>query len=203
MIRLLAGEIKVMKGDYLILLVGQVGYKVESMAPFRLGLVGNSVELYIYTHVRETELRLFGFASMDELEMFERLLSVSGIGPKSALLIMAEHSPARIVHAVKLADPTVLRVKGVGSKSLAKIVIELKGKLDDFVGLTEGGDATLDEQSGRFVHTGAGNQEDSELFSALENLGFSSEQIKQVIESVPKDETLGQQIKAALSLLRN
>jgi Holliday junction DNA helicase RuvA len=140
---------------------------------------------------------------MDELEMFERLLSVSGIGPKSALLIMAEHSPARIVHAVKLADPTVLRVKGVGSKSLAKIVIELKGKLDDFVGLTEGGDATLDEQSGRFVHTGAGNQEDSELFSALENLGFSSEQIKQVIESVPKDETLGQQIKAALSLLRN
>ncbi|MFW5702717.1 MAG: Holliday junction branch migration protein RuvA [Candidatus Dojkabacteria bacterium] len=192
MIGYLKGEVKNLFKDYLLLEVGGVGYKIETNVPFRLGVEGQSAEVYTYTHVREQELRLFGFATQTELEMFESLLAVSGVGPKSAMQIVAEHSLARITEAVELAQPEKLKVKGIGSKTLSKIVLELKGRLP--------------KQSGQEASAnGQSTTEDAELISALENLGYKREEIEDSLEKVEvgHDEPFASKLKKLLNLIKS
>lgn len=193
MIRLLRGKIFSIEDDYAIIDVNGVGYKVENNAPFRLGLEGMDVELNIHTHVKETELRLFGFKENIELQLFEKLLDVHGVGPKAAMLIVSAHSPGQILRAIETNDPSVLAVKGVGKKTLAKVIIELKGKLEGII--------SDDSTSGGQQHL-VQTENDTEIVQALESLGFSSKDYESISSKIDPDLTFSEQVKQALKLLR-
>lgn len=211
MINYLRGKVLEIRGDHLVLDVSGVGYKVENHAPFRLGLEGQEVALHIYTHVKETELRLFGFSSYLELTLFEHLLDVSGVGPKSAMAVISNYSARQILHAIKTADASGIRVKGVGAKTLAKIVIELKGKTEDVermliqherqvaVGKATETNAIDTAPSSKVELSGT---YDSDLASALANLGYKPHDFSPILPKVDLDKPFAEQIKQALQLLR-
>jgi Holliday junction DNA helicase RuvA len=198
MISLLKGKILNVKDDYLVLDVNGVGYKVEHNAPFRLGLEGSKVSLHIYTHVRENELRLFGFGEEIELRLFEKLLTVSGIGPKSAMQIISTHSPMQIITAINNNDPSLITVKGVGLKSLAKIAIELKGKLEDLEQMVPTRTHAQKEDKKSQIEI---SSQQEELAQALDNLGFQKRYYKAILSKIDHDVSFSDQVKQALKLL--
>lgn len=123
MIAFLKGKIMSVHEGSIVVLVDNVGYKVETAARF---LENQNVELYIHTHVREQELRLFGFETEDEIEMFERLLGISGVGPKVALTLVGGLGLEKIEYAIGNENPHALKTTGVGIKTAEKIILELK-----------------------------------------------------------------------------
>lgn len=119
MIAKLKGKISFFHGNYVVIDVNDVGYKVQVTA-HTLGRIASSseVELYTHTYVREDTLSLFGFLELEEFDMFELLISISGIGPKAALGILSIADPKMIRAAVLSEDPSILtRVSGVGKKN--------------------------------------------------------------------------------------
>lgn len=167
MIGFLRGKIIEMNLDSLILDVNGVGYKVE-MGNIDM-LVGQEVSLYIYTHVREQELRLFGFKQSQELDLFEKLLDVSGVGPKVAMGILSNIGAEKVLEAVESENAQGLKAPGVGLKTAQKILLELKGKLTDISAVSGQGGAT--------------RQVVEDAVSALEGLGYKRYEIdKQITE---------------------
>jgi Holliday junction DNA helicase RuvA len=186
MIGYLTGTVHATTEKDLIILVGGVGYKVLAPLPTILAqTVGAPVSLHIHTHVREDALTLFGFEKETDLELFTRLLSVSSIGPKSALAMLSVHSPASVADAVERGDANILaHTPGIGKKTAEKIIIELKGKL---------------------VHMQNATQSDAlfEVRLALEALGYSSKEVHDAIsELTPGDKSTTTLIKEALSALQ-
>lgn len=185
MIGFLSGIVKSVSGSKAILNVGGVGYTVS--LPTNHGLTPNQpAQLYIHTHVREDEISLYGFSQESSLDLFEKLLGVSGVGPKSALTILSAAAPDHIKQAIigsNLAFFTA--ISGIGKKGAQKIILELKPKLGR-------GQADLANLEGN-----------SELDQALTNLGFSKNEIVSVISRIDQTEELGLQIKKALKLLRS
>jgi Holliday junction DNA helicase RuvA len=185
MIGYLSGTIIDIRGDHLILLVLGVGYKV--LAP--LSLLTNSrndqlLNLHIHTHVREDQLSLFGFQDESELFVFEKLISVSGIGPKSALSMLSTNSPSSLAQAIENGDVVTLsRTPGVGKRTAEKIIIELKGKLSHLA-------------------SGEENKELEEVRLALEALGYSSKEIHEALKGIESaGRSTGAIIKDALAQL--
>lgn len=139
---------------------GGVGYEVSISIPTFTALPAEGVEvsLLIYTHVREDALALFGFMSRTEKRLFEKLLSISGIGPKLALTVLSGLPPERLVAAIQGQDhATLTRIPGVGKKTAERIVLELKDKLDDLATATPAGVVTPVAE---------------DVLSALVNLGY-------------------------------
>ncbi len=111
-----------------------VGYEVAISIPTYSGLaaVGAEISLHIYTHVREDALALFGFVDLAEKRLFEKLFSVSGIGPKLALTVLSGLSPEKLVAAIRSHDhATLTRIPGIGKKTAERVVLELKDKLEE------------------------------------------------------------------------
>lgn len=186
MIGFLRGTTLVIKDNSLILDVSGVGYKVHAPLPLVVSTqIGQEISLYIYTHVKEDQLSLFGFKDENDLFLFEKLISVSGIGPKSALAMLSVHSPASISSAVENGDASTLsHAPGIGKKTAEKIIIELKGRLSHLVGAKET-DATYEARL------------------ALETLGYSSKEIHNALQKI-KAENKGTSaiIKEALAELQ-
>lgn len=137
-----------------------VGYEVAISIPTFTALPaeGNEVSLLIHTHVREDALALFGFMSKTEKRLFEKLLGISGIGPKLALTVLSGLPPERLVAAIHSQDhATLTRIPGVGKKTAERIVLELKDKLDELAPTTFAGIATPVSE---------------DVLSALVNLGY-------------------------------
>jgi holliday junction DNA helicase RuvA len=167
MIGYLSGTVINIRGDHLTLLISGVGYKV--LAPLSL-LVSTqenkTLSLHIHTHVREDQLSLFGFQDESELFVFEKLISVSGIGPKSALSMISTNPPSSLAQAIESGDvATLSRTPGVGKRTAEKIIIELKGKLSHLA-------------------SGEENKELEEVRLALEALGYSSKEINDTLKGV-------------------
>lgn len=185
MIGYLKGKPLVM-GEHLLLLVGGVGYRVHvSGKIFAKVALEAETELFIYTHVREDVLELFGFTSSGDQQMFELLLSVSGVGPRTALHIM-DYGAETIIQAVQNADVSIFSaVPRVGKKLAQKIIIDLKSKLG----------------SVRDLKLGPSSPQEQEVIQALEALGFSSTDIYQALSGVdltadlPTSELLKQAMK--------
>ena len=137
MISYLSGTVLFINEKTLCLDIGGVGYEIYTPLQTLLSLkVGTSTSFYIYSHVREDQFTLFGFTSKDEKFVFEKLMGVSGIGPKGALGILSVHSPASIASAVSHNDIALLsHSPGIGKKTAEKMIIELRGKLDDYLGV--------------------------------------------------------------------
>lgn len=186
MIGFLNGVIHSTSNNSLILDVSGVGYRVLCPLPVLLSAItGENLSLFIHTHVREDQLSLFGFKEEAELFLFEKLTSVSGIGPKSALAMLSVHSPSSLADAVERGDGEALsHTPGVGKKTAEKIILELKGKLSHLIG-KEMNDTTL------------------EVRLALEALGYSSKEIYAAIKDVDTEgKTTSTIIKEALHQLQ-
>lgn len=187
MIGFLSGTIHSKSNAQIILLTGGVGYLV-TVPPNYLNLlkVSQQVELFIYTHVREDALDLYGFFTPGELELFKLVLTVSGIGPKTALLVI-DKGVDKVEQAIRDADTDFFTtVPRLGRKNAQKIIIELKNKL--------GGLKELDLT--------AESEESIQAIEALRNLGYTRQEALQAIGVVPESEiTLEQKISYALRSL--
>ncbi len=160
-----------------VLDVGGVGYEVHvPLSSFSaVGDAGTALTLHVHTHVREDALQLFGFVSALEQTLFERLIAVSGIGPRLALAVLSGLAPAELVQAIAGADLARLTsIPGVGKKTAERIVLELKDKLAG-VGVPYA------------ASEAAGPRED--LVSALVNLGYhrpaAEKAVEQALKSAP------------------
>ncbi len=186
MIGYLTGKVHTVTEKEMIVLVGGVGYKLLAPLPVLLAYPeGKEVSLYIHTHVREDQLSLYGFEQDIELELFERLINVSGIGPKSALAMLSVHSPASVAEAVERGDAAVLsHTPGIGKKTAEKIILELKGKLNHLQGV---------EKTDSFF----------EVRLALEALGYTPKEVYAVLEKLnPLETNTSTLIKDALSKIK-
>jgi Holliday junction DNA helicase RuvA len=155
-----------------------VGYDVQIPISTYTSLPaeGSAVSLRIYTHVREDALLLFGFATSEEKALFERLISVSGIGPKLAVTVLSGLPTPDLITAIRNADvQRLVRIPGVGKKTAERVVLELKDKL---VGV-EGGAAVAPEQP-----AAAWTPLERDVLSALQNLGCSRPAAEEAIRKV-------------------
>jgi holliday junction DNA helicase RuvA len=195
-IAFLNGKVLHKSTSWIILDVNGVGYKVEMNTD---GIqVDSSLRLYIYHHVREDAQKLFGFKRVEELELFELLISVSGIGPKSALTVITSFSVENLLSAIKSEDvATIALVKGLGKKSAERIILELKGKIEDFA-LTIG--------IGISSETGVNKAKMQKDFDtiiwqdakdALTSLGYSKDEVAEAFSKVY--ETVGEEEASSLT----
>lgn len=151
-----------------------VGYEVNISIPTFSGLpaLGSEVSLFIHTHVREDALALFGFLRAEDKQLFEKLLSVSGIGPKLAITILSGMAADATVGAIKGNNVAALvRIPGVGKKTAERMVLELRDKLDSF-----GAAATLPPVS----------PVEEDVISALVNLGYNRSLVEKAVGQVAK-----------------
>ena len=163
MIANLAGVILDKQLQRLTIDVGGVGYDVHVplSTAYGLGEVGAKVSLRIYTHVSDDAIRLFGFGSALEQQLFERLISISGIGPKLALAVLSGIEPGDLVRAIRGSDlGRLTSIPGVGRKTAERIVIELKDRVNRMT--TDPADIT----------TAPADDVREDLLSALANLGY-------------------------------
>ena len=129
MIAFIRGKVHAFGQDWVILDTQNVGYRIGFPRPEMLSL-NTEILLYTYQHIREDEISLYGFLSMDELRLFEQLLSVKGLGPRTALNMLTASSYTRIISAIETGDVTFLKtMPGIGAKTASQIVLDLKGKL--------------------------------------------------------------------------
>jgi len=191
MISYLKGTIFVKKSKYLILLVNNVGYEIFASEK-TLSNLNETAEasLYIHHHITENAQELYGFLNQPELEMFKNLISISGVGPKSALGVMASATVEDIIQAILSEDPGLLRtVSGIGPKTAERIVVELKSKIGKL-----GKEMNLKDSSVA--------PRDIETIEALIGLGYSRKEVMDVIKQVPSEITdTSERIKGALRLL--
>ena len=175
MIAHLRGRLFLKTPNQAIVECGGVGYDVSiSVATFSsLPAEGTEVSLHIHTHVREDQLALFGFAEAQEKRLFEKLLTISGIGPKLAITVLSGISADRLVAAIRSGDhATLTRIPGIGKKTAERVVLELKDKLDDF-------GAVASAAGGGTRHSPAGD----DALSALVNLGYPRPVAQKAIET--------------------
>jgi Holliday junction DNA helicase RuvA len=189
MIATLHGKLLSRTDDALIVNVGGVGFRVRAPTGTlaNLGAVGSEVQLFTHLHVREDELSLYGFATEDELRLFETLLTVSGIGPKVALGILSATSTDTLRIAIAQGNIEILTtIPGIGKKTAQRLVLELKGKID-VSGLGEIGELT---------------PVDEDVVNALISLGYSAAEATRAARSVPASaKTVEERVRVALQYL--
>ncbi len=170
-----------------ILDVSGVGYKIYTNVASLEGSKNKTLEFWTYLAVRENALDLYGFRTKEELDFFELLISVSGIGPKSAMGILSVATLPNLRHAIVSGDTSHLtKVSGVGKKNAEKIVIELKDKL---VGLWA-------ESPSSSEMTG-----EMDALEALQALGFGERETREALKKVSEVKDIGEKIKKVLKLL--
>ena len=175
MIARLAGTLAEKKPNRLTVDVGGVGYDV--LVPlstfYGIGEPGALVTLRIHTHVREDVIALYGFASALEQDLFERLISISGIGPKLALAVLSGIDPGELVRAIRSQDVARLtRIPGVGKKTAERIGLELKDRLP----------LAVPSSAGQLDGTAPGEDLRGDLVSALTNLGYNRQVAEKAID---------------------
>ena len=173
MIAYLKGTVRFKENDFAIISVNDVGYQVFMLARDLARLKSDdALEVFTYHYVREDDMRLYGFVSRRDQEMFELLFSVSGIGPKSAMGILNSSTTDSIVAAIVNGDTSLLtKVSGVGKKTAERLILELAGKVGTFgveVKSTEGL---------------------SDAIEGLISLGYIRSQALKALEKVPEDIT--------------
>jgi len=153
----------------------------------QLGAVGDNVHLHTYLYLREDNVAIYGFASPDELALFQNLISVSGIGPKAALAFLSTLNVTQLASAIISGNVDLLtQVPGIGRKIAGRVVLELKGKL---------------EKGWEGAVTPALTREDADVVTALTSLGYSLKEATYAVANLPasQDMDLEEKVKLALS----
>ena len=198
MIGSIKGQIILKKDKFIIIETNGVGYKIN-VSPdtiskidalrLRSGQNDTSVSFWIHTHVREDAFDLYGFSEYSELEFFEMLIGISGIGPKSALAILGITSIETLSKAISTGDTSYLtKVSGIGRKTAEKIVIELRDKISNRT--DEKGEGSL--------------QGELDTLEALKSLGYSQNQAREALKKVTEknpDIDINTKIREALKIL--
>lgn len=199
MIAYVKGKLSYILDEAVIVEVNGVGYEIICGNPYRYqSSLEQEVMIFTYQHVREDAITLFGFKSEEEKYLFTKLISVSGIGPKSAIAILSGADPSEFVNAVEQENEKFLtQFPGVGKKTARQIILDLKGKLSSVFSLQlEAGTANgLVER-----HVESLSMQEAE--EALLALGYSSKEVQQIRPELLKMENAGtdELIKRALSL---
>ena len=179
MIAFVSGILEMKLNGYIVIDVGGIGYKVfmSEAAIESIGELGKKVKVYTHHHVREDDISLYGFLTIEELNMFELLISVSGVGAKSALSILANVEPSTFALAVISNDTSKLvKIPGVGAKTAARIVLELKDKLKN---------QDLANKKKDVIKKNILDEEEiDEAISALQVLGYNRKDIEKVFEKL-------------------
>ncbi|MFA5095504.1 MAG: Holliday junction branch migration protein RuvA [Candidatus Paceibacterota bacterium] len=192
MIGSIRGKIILKTDKFLIVETSGVGYKIN-VSPDTLsklaaprkssGQNDTDVSFWIHTHVREDILDLYGFLDRQELEFFEMLINVSGIGPKGALSILGIASIETLKKAIGTGDTAYLtKISGIGKKTAEKIVIELRDKMET-------------------SKTGTSLQGELDALEALKSLGYSQYEAREVLKKVPPNTDTNTKIREALKIL--
>jgi len=189
MIASLSGKLETVSGEGALINVGGVGFRVAMPTTdlSALGAPGAEVKVFTHLHVREDNLSLFGFASAEELWLFETLLGVTGLGPKLALAMLSTLSPEQITTAIATGSTDMLNmIPGIGKKVANRIVLELKEKIG------AGWIAAPATQAA---------QENTDVLTALTSLGYSAAEAVKAVAALPaerEDLDLEEKIKLAL-----
>ena len=178
--------------DSVVVKVGSLSLQVyiPGFTLSQLGTVGDKVYLHTHLHFKEDNMAIYGFASTEELSLFQNLISVSGIGPKAALGLLSNLNPEQLASAIVSGNVDLIsQVPGVGKKMAGRIILELKGKLEKgWMGVIVPGLA----------------QEDADVVAALTGLGYSLKEATQAVSGLPASSgemDLEEKVKLALQQL--
>lgn len=190
----ISGELTHKFDNFAVIDVGGVGYKIFTSGNTLSQIKAGHVKLYTYVHVREESFDIFGFASVEELDFFELLISVSGVGPKAALAILSSLTPRELVIAIVTGDAkTISKSQGIGSKISQRIIVELKDKLKDkdTESILSAGVISVslepanNEAVEALVSLGYSPQEAARAVAAVQDSGLKTEEvIKQALKTI-------------------
>ena len=185
MLSYIRGKIIFREKDFIIVKPDNIGFKVFVLA--NLNIENDEIELFTHLVVREDALTLYGFSNYEELELFELLISISGIGPKAGLGILSLADPETVKLAIVKGDVSILtRVSGIGKKTAERVVLELRNKVSvsDTAGLEEKSKEINDQ---------------TDAIDALVGLGYNINEAKRALSEVPSEiKDVGEKIKMAL-----
>ena len=198
MLAYIKGELTAKARGYIVIDVGGLGYKVfmSDLAMQNIGKIGDTVKVHTYYYVREDNISLYGFNTQEELKMFELLLSVSGIGAKSAIAMLSEIKPSSFALAVISDDVKALtKIPGIGAKSAQRIILELKDKLKTEQAITKDTEPEIKSVI-------ENNSKVEEAISALQVLGYNKREIEKALSLLSlQDLSVEDIIKKALKIL--
>lgn len=191
MIRTLRGTLEAVGPDWAVIGVGGVGFQVFVPPPAlaSLGPLDSQVSLHTHLVVREESLTLYGFPTQGGVRLFELLLTISGVGPRLALAVLGGLTPEALATAIAAEDEgPLVAVSGVGRRTAARIIMELKGKL---------------EEEWPIVAATAAGGDRSDVTAALLALGYSPSEARRAVASLPQDPAMSveEQVREALRLL--
>ncbi|TSC56809.1 MAG: holliday junction DNA helicase RuvA [Parcubacteria group bacterium Gr01-1014_18] len=188
----LRGTIRYLSSRHIILDIGGVGYEV--WVPTRLSgsfLPDSTAEFFIHHIIREDANLLYGFPTSGELELFKLLLTVSGVGPKTALSVLDGAEPLDIIRALGQEDASFFKnISGIGAKTSERIILELKGKVEKMSASSLGGESSMAYQ----------NQED--IISALVALGYQAVSVRRIVRELGPVASAQEGIRRALAKLK-
>ncbi|MCI8482278.1 MAG: Holliday junction branch migration protein RuvA [Clostridia bacterium] len=192
------GSLEMKFSNYIVIDVGGLGYKVfmSEKALEEVGNIGDIVKVHTYYRVREDDISIYGFLTNEELKMFELLLGVSGIGAKSAITMLSNITPSSFAFAVITNDTSKLvKIPGVGAKSAARIILELKDKIKTVEAKSQ--ETTLPVKEAIIE-----DNKLQEAISALQVLGYNKKEIEKVFEKMEiQNLTLEDMIRKGLASL--
>ncbi|MBI2864958.1 MAG: Holliday junction branch migration protein RuvA [Chloroflexi bacterium] len=193
MIAGLQGTIESRGADWVVIKVGGISFKVfvPTSALSSLGPIGGEARLHTHLHVREDVLSLYGFVAPDYLSCFEMLLGVGGVGPKVALTILSSFAPDRLLYALASQNADLLtQIPGVGKKMAARLILELRGKVEPGQGAVSQPQVSPDQ---------------AQVLAALGALGYTTAEAAAAVASLPDspDVTPEDKIRQALAYFAN
>ena len=196
------GEVTRITPEYIVLEQSGIGYQLNTPNPYAFRVASDIVQVFTHLQVREDAHVLFGFTSLEQRELFRKLIQVSGIGPKGALAIVGSGTPDAVVSAIENEDEKFLvKFPGVGKKTARQMILDLKGKLDQFLGQIE-----LKSAADELPLFGVNpyQHELDEAVLALTALGYSEKELEKITKVLADDESLTTTegyMKQALKLL--
>ena len=207
MLAYIKGKLEMKMTGYVVIDVGGLGYKIfmSEVGIEKLGNTGETVKIHTYYKVREDDISIFGFNTLEELKMFELLISVSGVGAKTALIMLSVCEPSEFALAVITDDiKTLTAIPGIGPKSAKRIILELKDKIskEQQVAEIKNEIESKSETKNKIQELIENNNRVTEAIAALQVLGYNKKEIEKVFEKVDtKEMTTEELIKKGLSSL--
>lgn len=198
MFEFFVGEIDDVHPEYIVVETNGIGYRIICPNPFIYKNIKDKVKIYTYHYVREDASLLYGFQSREEKALFSKLISVSGIGPKGGLAILAAGEPSQVITAIENEDEAFLmKFPGVGKKTSRQIILDLKGKLGDLANVSN--HTLFNEQDHEIA---VERNPLNEALEALRALGYAEREIKKVVPKLKNEQlTTDAFVKKALQLL--
>ena len=188
MIAYIKGKLEMKMTEYVVIDVGGIGYKVfmSELGIENIGNIGDTVKVHTYYRVREDDISIFGFNTLEELKMFELLLGVSGVGAKTALTMLAVCEPSEFALAVISEDVKALTgIPGIGPKSAKRIILELKDKIKKEHEVKAIKDTIENKASSKIQIAIQNDEKVKEAISALQVLGYNRKEIEKAFVKLP------------------